>query len=77
MWLKITNDSEQNRHQFYYSIDGQNYIPAGSPFAMRGGYWKGIRVGLFCYEPTSQAKSKRKTATSIAQFDCFEQKYAQ
>ena len=77
VWLKVINDSEQNRHQFYYSTDGKNYFPACSPFSMRGGYWKGIRVGLFCYEPTSQAKSGRKTVTSSAQFDCFEQKFAQ
>ena len=77
LWLKVTNDSEQNRHLFYYSLDGKNYVPAGSEFKMRGGYWKGIRVGLFCYEPNGATTTKRKTTPSKAQFDYFYQKYAQ
>ena len=77
VWLKVINDSEQNRHQFFYSFDGSNYIPAGKSFSMRGGYWKGIRVGLFCYEPTDQITSRRKSSLSMAQFDCFEQNFAQ
>lgn len=47
--LRVLNNSEQNSHQFFYSLDGDNFIPAGDAFPMRGGYWKGIRVGLFCY----------------------------
>ena len=77
VWLKVINDSEQNRHQFFYSFDGSNYIPAGKSFSMRGGYWKGIRIGLFCYEPTDQITSRRKSSLSMAQFDCFEQNFAQ
>ena len=77
VWLKVANDSEQNRHQFYYSLDGKDYVPAGATFQLRGGYWKGIRVGLFCYMPTSEPDSKRKNASSVAQFDYFEQKFAQ
>ena len=49
IYFRVTNDCEQNRHQFYYSTDAKNFIPAGDSFPMRGGYWKGIRVGLFCY----------------------------
>ena len=49
LYLKITNDCQQNRHQYFYSTDGETYLPACDPFPMRGGYWKGIRVGLFCY----------------------------
>ena len=49
LYLKITNDCQQNRHQYFYSTDGETYLPACEPFPMRGGYWKGIRVGLFCY----------------------------
>ena len=49
IFFRVTNDCEHNRHQFYYSTDGKSFIPAGDSFPMRGGYWKGIRVGLFCY----------------------------
>ena len=76
VWFKVTNNCEQNRHLFYYSIDGEHYQPAGSAFAMRGGYWKGIRVGLFNYIPTGKTFAKSQTS-SYAQFDYFNQKFAQ
>ena len=66
LWLRVTNDSRQNRHQFSYSTDGQHFVEAGDTFPMRGGYWKGIRVGLFCYGPSGKA-----------QFDDFQQKILQ
>ena len=49
LWVRVNNDCIQNRHQFSYSIDGIHFTPAGESFPMRSGYWKGIRVGLFCY----------------------------
>ena len=55
LWLRITNDCVQNRHQFSYSTDGINYTKTDA-FPMTGGYWKGIRVGLFCYGKTGQAQ---------------------
>ena len=60
LYLRITNDCLHNRHQFYYSTDGQHFTPAGEPFPMRSGYWKGIRNGLFCYG-----------SDGTARFDCF------
>ena len=66
LWLRIVNDCQQNRHQFYYSLDGEYFVEAGSPFPMRAGYWKGIRVGLFCYG-----------SDGMAQFDAFQQKVTQ
>ena len=65
VWLRITNDCIENHHQFYYSTDGEHYEPAGEAFPMRAGYWKGIRVGLFCYGPSGKAA-----------FDFFEQRVA-
>ena len=55
IYLSVRNDSETNSHQFFYSIDGKDYQPAGEAFPMRGGYWKGIRVGLFCYGQSGEA----------------------
>ena len=49
LYLRLTNNSADNRHQFAYSTDGRNFTSAGESFAMRAGFWKGIRVGLFCY----------------------------
>ena len=61
LYLRLTNDCRQNRHQFHYSTDGRRFTPVGDSFSMRAGYWKGIRVGLFCYGPDG-----------YAQFDHFE-----
>ena len=65
VWLRITNDCIENRHQFYFSTDGEHFEPAGEAFPMRAGYWKGIRVGLFCYGLSGKAA-----------FDFFEQRVA-
>ena len=65
VWLRVTNDSQQNRHQFFYSFDGKHFISAGDAFPMRAGYWKGIRTGLFCYGTSGEAR-----------FDYFQQKVA-
>jgi len=61
LYLRITNDCRQNRHQFSYSTDGRRYTDAGDDFTMRSGYWKGIRLGLFCYG-----------TDAVAQFDFFQ-----
>lgn len=64
LYLRVTNDSPQNQHQFSYSTDGRHFTPAGEAFSMRSGYWKGIRVGIFCYGDNGQAD-----------FDFFNQSY--
>jgi beta-xylosidase len=56
LYLRVTNDCLQNRHQFWYSTDGQLFTPVGNPFPMRAGYWKGIRTGLYCYGSDGQAQ---------------------
>lgn len=56
LYLRVSIDAERNRHQFYYSTDGRRFKKAGKPFPMRGGYWKGIRMGLFCYGQDGQAQ---------------------
>ena len=56
LYLRLHNDCLQNRHWFEYSTDGQNFIPAGDTFPMRSGYWKGIRMALFCYGPDGKAQ---------------------
>ena len=64
LWLRVSNDCTTNRHQFSYSTDGQHYTKIADAFPMRSGYWKGIRVGLFCYGNSGKA-----------QFNWFTQKY--
>ena len=55
LWVRVANDCQTNRHQFSYSTDGIRFIQAGDAFPMRAGYWKGIRVGLFCYGDSGEA----------------------
>ena len=55
-WLRVDIDAQRNQHQFWFSIDGKHYERAGEAFALNGGYWKGIRTGLFCYGESGQAQ---------------------
>ena len=64
LFFRVTNDSKNNLHQFYYSTDGKHYVAAGDAFSMRSGFWKGIRVALFCYGENGKA-----------QFDFFRMDY--
>ena len=52
----VQNDCLRHTHRFLYSLDGHTFLPAGEPFAMLGGYWKGIRVALFCYGNSGLAR---------------------
>ena len=56
LYLRVSNDCRENRHQFSYSTDGTSFTPIGDPFPMRAGYWKGIRTGLFCYGSDGKAQ---------------------
>jgi beta-xylosidase len=56
VYLRVSIDAERNQHQFYYSTDGKRFKKAGESFAMSGGYWKGIRTGLFCYGQDGHAQ---------------------
>ena len=55
LWVRVQNDCVANRHQFFYSTDGIHFVKVGDAFPMRSGYWKGIRVGLFCYGNSGRA----------------------
>lgn len=39
----------------YMSTASLHFTTAGEPFPLRPGYWKGIRVGLFCYGKSGRA----------------------
>jgi len=40
--------SVDNSCQFYYSLDGNNFIPLGKSFKAKEGKWIGAKVGIFC-----------------------------
>ena len=58
VWLRVTIDSRANSHQLYFSTDGRRYRPAGNPYALRMGNWKGSRIGLFCYNTGEEPGGK-------------------
>ena len=62
--LRVTIDSQQNRHQFSVSTDGRHFTAVGQPFSLRMGNWKGSRIGLYSYH-TEASKGGR------VQFDSF------
>ena len=49
VYLRVTIDSSNNQHQFAVSLDGNEFHPVGYPFALRMGYWKGSRIGVYSY----------------------------
>ncbi len=64
VYLRVEIDDITNTHQFSYSLDGKTYRPTGRTFDMSTGFWKGTRVGLFCYNTQGQS--------GAAHFDSFE-----
>jgi beta-xylosidase len=65
LYLRIQNDCLQHTHQFFYSQDGRTFLPAGEPFQMHNGHWKGIRIGLFCYGQEGKAHFDHFSRSSL------------
>lgn len=59
VYLRVTINSFLNQHQFSYSTDGKKYVNIGDKISLRPGGWKGSRVGLFCYNTTSDTGTAR------------------
>ena len=57
VFLRVAIDTHHNRHQFSVSLDGSEFHEVGHPFALRMGYWKGSRIGVYCYA-TGKAAGK-------------------
>ena len=49
VYLRLNADATANDYAFSYSKDGRKFVQAGDAFTMEFGNWKGIRVGLYCY----------------------------
>lgn len=63
VWLRATVDAANNAHLFSYSTDGKHYTTIEKPFQSGSGYWKGLRIGLYCYSTDKDG--------GTAQFDFF------
>ncbi|MDR0232799.1 MAG: glycoside hydrolase 43 family protein [Dysgonamonadaceae bacterium] len=49
IYLKASLNAITNEHQLYYSLDNKNFTPCGNAYALKFGFWKGSRIGLFSY----------------------------
>ena len=63
VYLRAVIDYPANEHRLLYSTDGKNFVPAGEPYSLKFGSWKGTRVGLYSYNTVD--------AAGAADFDYF------
>lgn len=49
LWFRVTLDANYNEHQFYYSLDNNDYIACEDAYELRSSDWKGARVGIYSY----------------------------
>jgi len=57
IYLKAALSIQDQKNQFYYSLDNKTYTPMGGNFLTSFGNWKGTRVGLYSFNETSDAGS--------------------
>ena len=65
--LRVDINSSTNTHQLSYSTDGRHFTPAGAPYPLRMGYWKGSRIGLYSY--TTAINAEGGGTVSFSHFD--------
>ncbi len=53
--FKIVLNTYTNQNQFYYSLDGINYVACKEPFKQGESDWKGARVGVYSYNTLAEA----------------------
>lgn len=53
IYLRLEADAKENNYQFLASQDGKSYKEIGTSFNMKFGNWKGVRIGLYCYNTQS------------------------
>ena len=49
LFLKLKLDIPAAKSHFYYSFDNKTFLPLGTDFEPKWGFWKGARVALFSY----------------------------
>lgn len=48
IWLRSSWGND-GLSQYYYSLDGDNFIPYGQPYQLKWGNYRGDRIGIYCY----------------------------
>ncbi|MDR2384893.1 MAG: glycoside hydrolase 43 family protein [Tannerella sp.] len=67
IYLRVSIDIPDSKFIYSYSLDNKNYLKCGETFYMKFGYWKGARIGLYCYN------IEKKSGLAI--FDSFVYKH--
>jgi beta-xylosidase len=67
VYLRVQVTTEPGANLFFYSTDNKQYFPAGEKFAANNGFWKGPKIGLFCYNEKGEG--------GTALFDWFHYDY--
>lgn len=57
IFLKAALSIQDQKSQFYYSLDNKTFTPLGGTFLTSFGNWKGTRLGLYSFNETSEAGS--------------------
>ena len=65
LWFKVEADSK-GLCRFYFSTDGESFIPADKVFQAREGRWIGAKIGFFC---SSAGTGKDRGWIDIDNFD--------
>lgn len=55
IYLRVTIDMPNKQFRFAYSLDNVRFKSCGDPFFVRFGNWKGVRVGLYCFNKQEKA----------------------
>jgi hypothetical protein len=64
IWLRSTWDFS-GQSQFSYSLDGKQYTDFGSPVPLSWSYYRGDRIGIYCYNDKGEAGY-----VDVAAFSC-------
>lgn len=54
IWLKSQWELDGNS-QFYYSLDGDNYLSFGEPYPLAWANYRGDRIGIYCFNDASES----------------------
>ena len=55
IYLRLEADATKNEYQLLYSYDAKKFTTLGDKFPMEFGHWKGVRIGLYCYNVKENA----------------------
>ena len=53
IWLKSQWGLDGNS-QFYYSLDGDNYLSFGESYPLEWANYRGDRIGIYCFNDTNE-----------------------